>query len=58
MSVTFSKTQRELFWEKLSMLRELITKFEQMNNQKWSTYTRTRHHPELRKISDYFTVFP
>jgi hypothetical protein len=40
------------------MLRELITKFEQMNNQKWSTYTRTRHHPELRKISDYFTVFP
>jgi len=25
------------------MFRELITKFEQMNIQKWSTYFRTRH---------------
>jgi len=28
------------------MFRELITKFEQMNNQKWSTYIRTRHNPK------------
>ena len=42
MLVTLPKTQREFFLEKLSMFRELIPKFEQMNNQKWSTYTRTR----------------
>jgi len=29
------------------MFRELITKFEQMNNQKWSTYTRTRHENKM-----------
>jgi len=44
--VTLPKTQREFFLEKLSMFRELIPKFEQMNNQKWSTYTRTRQFPQ------------
>jgi hypothetical protein len=42
------------------MFRELITKFEQRNNLKWSTYTRTRHAAQitqnLQKKETLFSV--